>query len=121
MLADDALFSEFLRSLSLLLYYIGAGYIKDDFRTNILPQTIVLTNICLSPEKDPYLAELATKRIPDIKYKNIQAKRPYITLHIRPTKIASKPKVSLRLNPPKRAPKPKSIRRGPKNHSSRRV
>ena len=121
MLADDALFSEFLRSPSPSLGYIGDGHGKDDLRTSISPQTIVPANICLSPEKDPHLADLAVERIPEVKHKNTQTKRPCVTLHVRPTKPASKPKVSLRLNPPKRAPKPKSIRRGPKNRSSQRV
>lgn len=121
MLADDALFSEFLRSPSPLLYHIGEGHGKDNLQTSISPQTIVPANICLSPGKDPHLADLAAERIPEVKHKNIQTKRPCVTLHVRPTKTASKPKVSLRLNPPKRAPKPKSIRRGPKNRSSKRV
>ena len=115
MLADDALFSEFLRSPSPSLCHIGADHGKDDLRT------IVPANICLSPERDPHLADLATEHIPDVKHKNIPTKRPCVTLHVRPTKTASKPKVSLRLNPPKRTPKPKSIGRGHKNRSSKRV
>ena len=117
MLADDALFSEFLRSPSLSICHIGADHGTDDLRTSIPPQTLVPTDVCLSPERDPHLANLATELVLDVKHKNIQTKRPYVTLHVRPTKTASKPKVSLRLNPPKRAPKPKSIRRGPKNHN----
>ena len=115
MLADDALFSEFLRSPSPSLCHIGVDHNRDELRTSISPQTIVPANICLSPERGPYLAVLATERVPDVKQKNRQAKRPCVTLHVRPTKTASKPKVSLRLNPPKRLPKPKSNRHGPKN------
>lgn len=121
MLADHALFSEFLRSPSPSFCPIGADYNKDDLRTNIPPQTMVPANICLSPERDPHLVDLATERVPDVTPKNTQTKRPYVTLHVRPTKTASKPKVTLRLNPPKRAQKPKSIGRGPKNRSSKRV
>ena len=120
MLADNALFSEFLRSPSPSLSQTGADYGKDDLRTSISPQTIALADVCLSSERDPHLADLATEHVPDIKHKNIQTKRPCVTLHVRSSKTASKPKVSLRLNPPKRAPKSKSIRRGPKNRSGKR-
>ncbi|KAK3169413.1 hypothetical protein OEA41_008796 [Lepraria neglecta] len=74
MLADDALFLEFLRSLSLSLCYTGADYNKDDLRTSMPPQTIVPVNVYISPERDLYLAELATERVPDVKYKKIQTK-----------------------------------------------
>lgn len=115
MLADHALFSEIVRSPSPALCHIGVDHDRDDLRTSTSPQTIVPANICLSPERDPHLAELATERVPDVTPKNTQTKRPCVTLHVRPTKTASKPKVSLRLNPPKRAPKPKSNHRGPKS------
>ena len=120
-LADDALFSEFLRSPSPSLSQTGVDYGKDDLRTSMPPQTIVPADVCRSPERDPHLADLAAERVPDVKHKNIQTKKPCVTLHVRPTKPASQRKVSLRLNPPKRAPKPKSNRRGPKNRSSKRV
>ncbi|MCJ1456819.1 hypothetical protein MMC28_007184 [Mycoblastus sanguinarius] len=122
-LADDALFSEFLRSPSPSLSQTGADYGKDDLQTSMTPQTIVPANVCLSPERDPHLADLAAECVPDVKHKNIQTKKPCVTLHVRSTKPASKRKVSLRLNPPKkapkRAPKPKSIRPGPKNREKR--
>ena len=115
MLADEALFSDFLRSPSPSLCDIAADHGKDDLRTSIPPLTIIPADICLFPERDPHLAGLVAERILDVKDKNLQTKRPCVTLHVRPTKTASKPKVSLRLNPPKRAPKPKSVRHGPKN------
>ncbi|KAI9807092.1 MAG: hypothetical protein M1825_005809 [Sarcosagium campestre] len=115
MLADDALFSDFLRSPTPSFCPIGADHNKDSLRTNMPRQTIVPANICLSPDRDPHLADLATERVPDVTPKNTQTKRPRVTLHVRPTKTASKPKVSLRLNPPRRAPKPKSNHRGPKS------
>lgn len=65
MLADEALFSEFLRSLSPSLYYIGADYAKDDLRTSISPQTIIPIRI------SPRLAEIASERVPDVRYKNV--------------------------------------------------
>ena len=120
MLADDALFSEFLRSPSLSLCQTGEDHGKDDLRTSIPPQTIFLANICLFPERDPHLADLVSERVLDVKHKNVQTKRPFVTLYVRLTETASKPKVSLLLNSPKRAPKPKSIRHGPKNRSSKR-
>lgn len=120
-LADDALFSEFLRSPSPPLCHIGADNGKEDLQISISPQTIVPANVCFFPERDPRLVALVTEPVPDVKDQNIQTKRPCVTLHVRPTNTAFKRKVSLRLNPPKRAPKPKSIRRGPKNRSSKRV
>ena len=53
MLADNALFSEFLRSPSPSLSQTGADYSKDDLQTSIPPQTIVPADICLSTEKTP--------------------------------------------------------------------
>ena len=106
MLDDDALFSVFLRSLSLSLSYTDLEYSKDGPETSIPPQTIVPADICLSTERDPYLADLAAEDVLDFKHKNVQTKKkPCMTLQVRPIKAASKPKVSLRLNPPKKAPK----------------
>ena len=121
MLADDALFSEFLRSPSPPLCHIGVDLGQDNLRTSIPSETIVPADVCLSPERDPHLADLAPERVPDVKHKNLETKRPRMTFHVHPTKVASKPKVSLRLNPPKRAAKPISIRQGPKNRGRKRV
>ena len=125
-LDDDALLSEFLRSPSPSLSHTGMEYDKDDLQTIIPPQTIVPADVCLSTERDPHLADLAAEDVLDFQYENVQIKRkPCVTLHVRPTKAASKRKVSLRLNPPKeapkQAPKPKSMRPGPKNRSGKRV
>ena len=130
MLADDALFSEFLRSPSPPLSHTGVEYSKDILQISILPQTIVPADICLSSDRDPHLADLAAEDVLDFKHKNVQTTRkPCVTLHVRPTKAVAKRKVSLRLNPPKRAPKrtperapkPIPIRQGLKNRRSKRV
>jgi len=126
MLDDDALFSAFLCSPSPSLSHTDVEYGKDDLQTSIPPQTIVPADVCFSTERDPHLADLAAEDALDFKHKNVQTKKkPCVTLHVRPTKAASKPKVSLRLNPPKKAPKqapkPKSMPPGSKNRSGKRV
>lgn len=126
MLDDDALFSAFLRSPSPSLSHTDVEYGQDDLQTSVPPQTIVPADVCLSTERDPHLADLAAEDVLDFKHRSVQTKKkPCVTLHVHPTKAASKPKVSLRLNPPKKAPKqapkPKSMRTGPKNPSGKRV
>ena len=110
------------------------GYGKDDLQTSIPPQTIVPADVCLSPEEGPHLADLGPEDVLNFQYENVQTKeKPCVTLHVDPTKAASKPKVSLRLNPPKKepkkapkkapkqAPRPESLRPGPKNRSGKRL
>ena len=100
-LTDDTLFSEFLRSPSPSLSQTSTGYGNDDLQTSIPPQTIVPADICLCTKRDPHLAGLATERVPDVQYKNIQTKKkPRVTLHVRATRTVPKRKVSLRFRRP---------------------
>ena len=96
MLVDDALYLEFLRSPSPSLCYTGADLGRDDLRISISSQIIVPADVCLFLERDRYLADLTTERVLNVNHKNVQIKSPRLTLHVRPTKTASKPKVFLR-------------------------
>ena len=71
--------------------------------------TVAQSDVCLSVEEEPHLADLINQNSVTLENIPIKAKKPHITLQIRQPESRSKPKVMLRLSQPKPAIPQKSV------------